>query len=264
MAYGFEDFVELNLRKVLRAELARRQKRNPRYSMRAFARDLATSHSALSEIMAGKRKISPRLLRRLLERMKISSADQGKLLTQQETGTPFEQLSITEIREQSRWYHSAILELALTRNFRSDPSWIARRLGLRTEVARRALKRLVELGHLRRLRSGRLVPAKQNTTTIGQVAARKILVEKQIQFTERHLDALKNLPVETCSMVGLTVAMNPEFLPEVRKRIYTFIREVSKALDSGTPVATEVYRLNLGFFPVTRPETAPVPSNKGR
>lgn len=55
----------MDLVAALRDELARRQRRNRRYSLRAFARDLAVDHSALSQILRGRRPLSERMVRRL-------------------------------------------------------------------------------------------------------------------------------------------------------------------------------------------------------
>lgn len=44
----------MDLRQTLTAELGQRQRRNPRYSLRAFARDLGTDHVTLSQALIPK------------------------------------------------------------------------------------------------------------------------------------------------------------------------------------------------------------------
>jgi hypothetical protein len=51
----------VHLQDELRAEFTRRKQRNSRYSLRAFARDLATSHASLSQILNGHRQVSSRM-----------------------------------------------------------------------------------------------------------------------------------------------------------------------------------------------------------
>jgi len=53
------------LKQQLEAELAKRRRRNPRYSLRAFARDLATNHMSLSQILRGRREVSVRMTHQL-------------------------------------------------------------------------------------------------------------------------------------------------------------------------------------------------------
>jgi len=49
----------------LTAELERRVARNPRYSLRAFARDLRTHHGTLSRVLDGRLRVTPRMIRRI-------------------------------------------------------------------------------------------------------------------------------------------------------------------------------------------------------
>jgi transcriptional regulator with XRE-family HTH domain len=55
----------MDLAAALRTELEDRRTRNPRYSLRAFARDLRVHHGTLSKIVSGRRPPSPALLRAL-------------------------------------------------------------------------------------------------------------------------------------------------------------------------------------------------------
>lgn len=253
MSYGFEEFVEHNLRQLLREELEKRRKRNPRYSLRAFSRDLRTSHSALSELLSGKRKLTAPALERIMDGMSLPETRRAELRAAIRL-SPNQQLPLdaAEIRAHAHWYYPAILELTLVRDFQPDPRWIARRLGLRLGVARAAVRKLLEGGKIRIDSKGRWIPTAVNTTTLGQLAAAKAIQLQQVQFIEKHLEATRALPVDACSNMGLTVAMDPADLPMVRKVIYGFIRELSDKLDPSARRAKEVFRLNVGFFPVTR------------
>lgn len=44
------------------------------------------------------------------------------------------------------WYHLAILDLSLMKDFKSSPSWISARLGISVLEAKIAVDRLVRLG----------------------------------------------------------------------------------------------------------------------
>jgi transcriptional regulator with XRE-family HTH domain len=55
-------------------ELKRRQRRNPRYSLRAFARDLGCDHSTLSQWMRGSRPLSPDSIAQLAHAMRLDEA----------------------------------------------------------------------------------------------------------------------------------------------------------------------------------------------
>jgi hypothetical protein len=64
----------MDLCALLGAELRRRRERNPRYSLRAFARQLGTHHSTLSQLMARERRLTPRAVRRLGMRLGLAPA----------------------------------------------------------------------------------------------------------------------------------------------------------------------------------------------
>ena len=56
-------------RSILKDELLRRIRQNPRYSLRAFARDLRLSPSRLSEVLSGKQGLSRQAAKAITERL---------------------------------------------------------------------------------------------------------------------------------------------------------------------------------------------------
>ena len=65
----------MDLRATLERELESRRRRNPRYSLRAFARALGTNHGTLSQILSSKRRLTPRSIRRLGARIGLSPVE---------------------------------------------------------------------------------------------------------------------------------------------------------------------------------------------
>ncbi|HAZ13222.1 MAG: hypothetical protein A2X86_00670 [Bdellovibrionales bacterium GWA2_49_15] len=61
----------------LKAQLAERQGRNPRYSLRSFARFLEIDSSALSKIMNGKRALGQKMMQRMGERLQKGPQSEG-------------------------------------------------------------------------------------------------------------------------------------------------------------------------------------------
>ena len=53
------------LRTILMEEFSRRRRKNPRYSLRAFASSLEIEHSTLSQLLRGKRAITWKSIRRI-------------------------------------------------------------------------------------------------------------------------------------------------------------------------------------------------------
>jgi len=86
MAAG--DPQELDFRSFLQNELEKRCKKNPRFSLRAFARTLEVEPSALSKILHGKRALTPKMLMRMASQLGLPTQDIERFASQQERISP--------------------------------------------------------------------------------------------------------------------------------------------------------------------------------
>ena len=125
-------------RVLIENELAQRIKRNARYSMRSFAKTIGISHSLLSLVLSGKRRVSKKTLRRIEEKLGLSPEPAE---TPAETNEG-QQLSLDAFSLLADWYHYAILSLLELPEARLDSHWIAKRLGITPLEARLAVSRL--------------------------------------------------------------------------------------------------------------------------
>jgi transcriptional regulator with XRE-family HTH domain len=141
-------------RRMLQEELALRCARNPRYSLRAFARYLGLDHSTLSQLLRCRRRFTRRTIERVGKRLALAPA----MITQfvELERTPTEPWTSRELRQLSRdaaltlaeWHHHAILELTRLTSFRPDVRWISRVLDVPVDVVNVAITRLTRLGLL--------------------------------------------------------------------------------------------------------------------
>jgi transcriptional regulator with XRE-family HTH domain len=115
-------------REVLQHAFQSRQARNPRYSLRSFARFLALDHSSLSQILRGRRRLTTRTIRDLGTRL----------------GLPYPEIELLCAEENDRALLAAVRHPA----FRADARWIATLLGIPTDAVNVALQRLVRTGTL--------------------------------------------------------------------------------------------------------------------
>jgi plasmid maintenance system antidote protein VapI len=70
----YRDSAAIRLRTILAAEFARRRTRNPRYSLRAFARSVEVEHSTLSQLLRGTRPVTWKSIERLARSMRWTGA----------------------------------------------------------------------------------------------------------------------------------------------------------------------------------------------
>lgn len=115
-------------RQRLEAEFAQRRQRNARYSLRAFARDLGTDHSTLSQILRERRALSARKVALLGRRLRLERGVLAEACVRQNA--------------------EAVLRLARSRNFQPNTRWIATRTGIPIDGVNAALAQLLREGHL--------------------------------------------------------------------------------------------------------------------
>ncbi len=112
----------------LAAELIARKARNPRYSLRAFARDLRLSHATLSQMLRGRRPISSRAALLLGQRLRL----EGRAVS----------AARAEIED------AKVLAAVNRADFVMGSRFIATRTGLPLDAVNAALFRLLSGGRL--------------------------------------------------------------------------------------------------------------------
>lgn len=265
---------QVALQQVLSDTLTQARIRNPAYSLRSFARLLRISPAALSEILNGKRRVSKKLAVRLLDRVNPNPVELNKILrsfeatpqsaestastekrAQKAPGTKpasYQQLSMDHFNVVADWYHFAILSLAETEDFVGEAAWISQRLGLRKRVTETALKRLERLGLLIRDPAGHLQATGAQFSSPDEIASRA-LRRSHAQHLDLALHSLEAHEIKVRDFTGITMAIDPEKLPEAKNRIRAFRDELCSYLESGSK--KEVYRMNIQLMPLSRLET---------
>lgn len=256
----------------LRSRYEERIGANPRYSLRAFARDLAVSPSRLSEILSGKQGLSAASAQKLAKRLRFSVGETQRFCDlvlasdgrskrarasardRLETRAPTDevrQLQEDTFRTISDWYHYAILELTRVEGFRSDVGWIAERLGITALQAQAAIDRLLRLGLLT-LEDGELSTTGVQLTTTDGVPSESIRKFSR-QLLEKAIQAVVFQTVEERDLGTLTSAVNTEDLPAVREMVRRFRRELNAFLNERNQARAPnaVYCLGTQFFRLT-------------
>ncbi len=243
------DFYYSNIRIVLNSYLKEVQKRNPKYSLRALARDLEISHSTLSSIINGKRKPSANLFIRLKKKLKF---DVNQKFFKSTNYIP---LDDQIIKLTNKWYFNVLLELPLLEDFKPNLPWIAARVGIPESIAKNSIELLKKHKLIKLKKNGYWTAIHKNTSTIGNKNQKSIQDIKKLQksFLFQQLISHEIDPIENCSQVGNTIAIDPKDLPVAREKIYSFLRELSDFLERNTnKPKKEIYRLGISLFPLTR------------
>lgn len=234
--------------------LEKRRARNPKYSMRAFARDLGLSAGRLSDILTGRRIPGKELTKRISESLKFTDAEfqyfsdlieRHRVIHSEKAGA--HQLRDDEFAIVADWEHFAILNLMGTAVFRSEIPWIAERFGISELRVQSALERLKRLG-LVAVEGNQLIAVHSKVTTTHGVPSQAIRTHHQ-QMLEKGAQSLLQDDPEFRDITSIALAVDPSKLDEARKVIRDFRRKIASVLHEGE--RSEVYALNVQLVPLT-------------
>lgn len=243
-----------NPQDALRSIFLERRGRNAAYSMRAFARDLGMSQALMSLILSGKRPLTLKQAARISVMLGLPQKESEALVEAvvKKPGKPFVNLELEAFKMIGQWYHVAILDLTTTKGFKSDPVWIADRLGIGVLEARDAIERLIKLELLMRDRAGRISKPKEKVyfpTTRSRAPIRAFHTQMITKALEQLTDARPEA-FERREISAITMAIPASAVAKARARIQAFQKELAAELTVGD--CDEVYQLNVQFFPLTR------------
>lgn len=243
---------------ILLLEFEKRKKRNNNFSLRSFARYLGFSPAQLSQMMSGKRPITLNMAKKIIEKLDYSPHEKQQFLQVLIKDKKIEaypepplkkQLEEDQFRIISDWYHLAILSLAKLKETKSDPQWIARKLGISVLNAHQALLRLVRLG---------LLKLSPKLTQVGEPfeVVTKIPSEAIRKYHKQNLylaiEKIEEIPMNQREFQSISIVVHPNRLPHFKKLIDEFLNQAMAMAPTQPQHGSEVYHINVQMFPVTK------------
>lgn len=241
-------------RSFLRTDLMDRCKKNPRYSMRAYANFLGVQSSFLSKLLSGQRSITKRTIIKFSTPLALSPKQKTAFLNSK-IGAMEHMVPISEeiFKVVSEWYHFAILELFTVKRFEPSSKYISRRLGISRITTIDALRRLERLGWIKENKKGILELHQGENTTSQLPPTTPSLRKLQKQTLEMAIQALEATPIDERDQSTLSMAIDSKLLPEAKQKIKLFRRELCDFLQKNR-TTDSVYHLNISLYPVARAE----------
>ena len=247
----------------LQNEFLARCRKNERYSLSAFARFLGMDISTLAKVLKGQRPIRAQAIKRIglklgLNPFQISDFEKSSPRANaknktDETPANYQQLTLDAFQVISDWYHYAILELIQLPHFKGDAGWIAKTLRITPAEVQIATERLLRLEMIEITPEGKWIDQSNgHTTTLGSNFTASAFKNLQRQILEKAIQALDEVPFEKRSQTSLTMAINPDRIPEAKKKLVEFQRGLNRFLGEGARTESdEVYHLSLSLYPVS-------------
>jgi uncharacterized protein (TIGR02147 family) len=265
-------------RQMLRRELETRCQRNPRYSLRAFARDIGLSPSRLSHVLGGRFGLSRAAAAQIAARLSWPSRQRELFCVLVESQharsnvrrqaaqarlkglhAHYRALDDDSFRVIADWYHFALLELVNVEGFVNDDRWISRALRISIHEARAARARLLRLGMLREER-GRLRAEASFFANPGGDPSESIRKAHR-QLLEKATLALAVDSVDQREFQGLLLGFDTSLLKEVKASILDF-RDGFDSRFGAACRKDSVYALTIQFFKVAEPPTPSEEANE--
>jgi uncharacterized protein (TIGR02147 family) len=253
-------------RSLLKIELEKRCGRNPRYSLRSFARDLELSPSRLCDVMRGRYGLSRTaaqgiaarigmtkeeadifcdLVDREHARKKAAKNDAQQRLKSLHENQKTQQLSLDSFQIISEWYHYAILELTLIKGFKSDVHWIASELGISPHVAIAAIERLKRLDLIEK-RAGKLRATDAFSASPSGIPS-DALKKFHTQLLQKAIDAIQIQSLDERDITSMVLAFEKKRMKEAKE----WIRDFRRGFDAHfgkSKKKDQVYCLAVQFF----------------
>ncbi|NRA67396.1 MAG: TIGR02147 family protein [Pseudobacteriovorax sp.] len=257
-------FDDLDFRSFLAQELLVRQERRPKYSLRAFSRDLGTSPSLICNVLKNRRGISEDTAYAILEKLdwtndkkelfiilvqlsnaKSPSRKQLALEKARNKQGLFQALAvdIASFEFMAQWYHAAILEYLHIKGVKRDQESICQAfsLGKKGEAALRVLLRLQLIG---KTDDGLYFPIQRNLQ-INDIPSEAIRSFHR-QNLLRGSQALSQQSINERHFSGTTMAINTKKIPEYMRLIKDFRRQLQEVLQDDE--CDSVYHFSAQFF----------------
>lgn len=253
----------MTFREYLQAELVKRCKENPRYSLRAFARSLHTDSSRLSKILKGDRPTNEAyiektgaLLELPLEKIESFKANQTKKISidkqQLKKQKDALQLTLETFEVISDWQHFAILDLIQVKNFTPTAKWISQSLEISIYETNACLQRLQKVGLLNINENGEFEDISNGINSFGLAKNKTTQAHKnhQRQLLEKSIEALRDIDVHYRDHSSRMIPTSYKKILEAKDMIKEFRAQLAAFL-SDVDEKDTVYQLAVSLFPLS-------------
>lgn len=258
---------------VLHEHFVKRKAHNPRYSLRAYARDLKVLPSQLSQILNKKQGASYEVAEVMSSCLKLEGARKKwfcnsagelharsfkerkeykqKLDLFKDGAKKYSEIQMEFFNVISDWYHFAILELTYHESFQSNSRWISTVLDISIEDTEKAIQRMLKLGLLQ-FEQG------QYKDTFGYLATPEETPSSSLrnfnrQLIEKALSAMEDRPIDEREMSSSLFALDKSQLKEMKIKMREFKRNLMTEADKAKK-KNSVYCLSMQLFELTRNE----------
>lgn len=247
--------------KKIKEDFTRRSRKNPAYSLRAYAKYLGIHPSTLSHILLGKRTLPKKSSQAVLEKLRLDSQERTRF----KTSLPRKKLKIDSIKLSAddskllseeahfqiiaEWEYYAVLTLFDCTDFNPTLTQIQKRLNLSAPRAKAVLQKLLESGLLHKGTDGKIQKSQTQVKTTEDVVS-KALRSSHLETLDLGKRKLDEVAIEFRDFSSAMLAISLQKIPEAKIIIREFREKLVKLMEDGD--RSEVYQIAIQLYPLTQ------------
>jgi uncharacterized protein (TIGR02147 family) len=237
---------------------AHKQNINPRYSLRALARDFELNPATLSLMFQRKRSLTVRSASLIATKMNLNSNEKEIFIESLKTRLKIDSIKIKPYNDNfiidnsqykviAEWEHYAVLTLFDLSDFRPTPESISQRLNLDLERVEEVIANLKESGLIVE-KTGHLMKSYPNIRTTESVRSKALRDshEENLALAARKIHEVK---MDFRDFSSMMIAIDPDKMSEAKTIIKEFRLKMESLMEKGHK--REVYQLAIQFYPIS-------------
>lgn len=244
---------------LMKKELQKRQAKNPRYSLRSFAKLLNADSSFLSKVLQGKKFPSEETFQVWAKRLGIPAKATEELLHKhklmrrenRDGNSAFEPLALEIFEKHYEWYYPILLEFLAYPGGRGQLAFAAKQLDVPLVEIKKAVANMLALGLLEKIpgefaryRRARFSSAHSLNLTSDRLRG------MQAKYLEKGIKALGKIPVTRRENTTVTLSLDAEDLLAVREILRRARQKVARVVIDKNKPREAVYNLSMALYPV--------------
>ena len=245
----------------LKERLEEKQKLNPKYSLRAYSRDLGVHFASLGQVIKGTRPLPKKNAKDVCERLGLTPKEKTLFMESfYRSKTNIDDIEIDPLDQRFRldesyhnilakWEYFAVIEMFYLKDAVINEKTVAKKLGLTQVRAKEVIKELLFAKLIKYDENEILVLTHEDITTTEDISslALKLSHQETLDIAKQKLEEIE---VELRDFSSTTVALNLKKLPEAKTIIREFRQKLTKLLRDGEE--EEIYQLAIQFFPLSQ------------
>jgi uncharacterized protein (TIGR02147 family) len=247
--------------KKIKEDLSLKQRSNPQYSLRSYARDLGVHPATLSQIFKGTRPLPHKNSEQVIKKLNLGPKERTLFIESlMKLKIRLDEINIKDNDERfmldesfykviAEWEHYAALELFKIKDFKCTVEEIATRFNLTQNRAEVVLDNLKTCGLLKINEQGQIEKTYADVRTTEDISS-QALKDSHKETLEMSKNKLDEIEVELRDFSSATLAIDLKKLPEAKTIIREFRQKMTALLRDG--VKTDVYQLAIQFYPLTK------------